>query len=242
MLKKRIITSLLYDSDFMCVKPVAFERPYRRLGTMQQYMNVIERRNIDELLLLDICATTEGRGPQFEKLREICGNVFCPVTIGGGIRSLDDISQLLQCGADKVAIRTHTHLIYEVARKFGSQAIVGAVDSQFIVDGWNTYIIDDKKYNDITYLEHLGAGEILLTCMICDGRMQGYNKGLINRVSKMLKIPLIANGGCGTPHHMLEAFAAGANAVAAGSMFLYTDVTPRDCAEYLTKHGEPVRL
>lgn len=231
MLKKRIIPTLLWDG-IQCVKPVAFERPYRKLGAMEQYVRVIEHRNVDELIIIDIEATPNKRKPNFVRLRQFCDNLYCPVTYGGGISTLDDIRDALNNGADKVAIKTHSELIYQGSRKFGSQAIVAVLD-----DSIETVVgCDAQRCRD------QGAGEILLTCYVSDGLMEGYNLNLIQEASDAVDIPVIANGGCGEPVHMLQALEAGASAVAAGSMFLYTEETPRSCAEKLTEWGCDVRL
>jgi imidazole glycerol-phosphate synthase subunit HisF len=233
-LKTRIITTLLWDGT-NCVKPVAFCRPYRKLGPILQYLKVADRRNIDELILIDICATTEERAPLFAEISEITKNCFYPVTIGGGISALYDVAELLRNGADKVAIRTATQIIPTASKKFGAQAIVGVIDydKTFPLDWVASYAAE---------LEARGCGEILLTDTDYDGRMRGYNLELIDRVTRAVTIPVIASGGCGDPDDMLRAIRHGAHAVAAGSMFLYTDYTPKICAEYLDSEKIPVRL
>lgn len=230
MLKKRVIPTLLWDG-IQCVKPVSFERPYRKLGAMEQYIQVMERRNIDELILIDIEATPQGREPNYDKIRAFCDNLYCPVTYGGGISSLDHISKLLACGADKVAINSHIEILKPAVEKFGAQAIVGVCDFYPNADG--------DRYCE--YLVSQGVGEILLTSMLNDGVMNGYDLNMISEVSN-LPVPLIANGGCGDPEHMEQAFRAGASAVAAGSLFLYTEQTPRSCAKYLNDRGYSVRI
>ena len=232
MLKHRIISVLLTDGNGQCVKPVAFERPYRKLGTMEQYIRVIESRNVDELIIIDIEATAQNREPNFAKLRSWCDNLFCPVTYGGGIRTLDHIRLALENGADKVAIKSIPGLIPGAVKKFGKQAIVYVMD-------W-TGQSDPVKWAQ--YQEHIGSGEILLNDTFLDGTMQGMNTLLIKEVAEAISIPVVALGGCGEPVHMHQALAAGASAVAAGSMFLYTDHTPRSCAEFLSEMGNEVRL
>lgn len=238
MLKHRIIPTLLFDSAMQCVKPLRFNRPYRRLGVMQQYIKVMERRNIDELILLDITATEEKRTIDVDRIRQLTVNLYCPVTYGGNVGSLDNIQSILANGADKVAIKTNKPLIYKAARKFGSQAIVAVMDidtecpDALLLDA----IVEAKT------LEQDGAGEILLTDTCKDGTMQGYNLLLIESVSQSVKIPVIANGGCGCPLDMVKAMGFGASSVAAGSMFLYTEFTPALCAKTLDYHGIQVRL
>jgi len=239
VLKHRIIPTLLWDG-VQCVKPVSFERPYRKLGSMEQYIQVMERRNIDELIILDIEATAKNRPPDFDKLRAFCDNLYCPVTYGGGICTLDHIRDALSNGADKVAIRHQINIIPKAVDKFGAQAIVGVID---YCNRPPHPILPMQTIDETAiYLESLGVGEILLTDTQQDGMMEGYNLELIELVTSAVDIPVIANGGCGEPVHMLQALEAGASAVAAGSMFLYTEYTPRDCARDLIEWGQDVRL
>ena len=234
ILKHRIITTLLYDETGQVVKPVAFGRPYRRLGTLRQYVRVIENRNIDELILIDITATEQGREPNYATIRGVCDNLYCPVTVGGGVSSLAHIRELLKNGADKVAIKTSIGITEKAAKKFGSQAIVGVID---FIDSYDDYYY---PWSYTRALKDLGVGEILLIDDTLDGTMEGYNLELIKHVSSV-SIPIIACGGCGSPEHMAQALDMGASSVAAGSMFLYTDETPRVCAEYLDRKGYAVR-
>jgi cyclase len=168
--------------------------------------------------------------------------------VGGGVRSCDDIDKLLRAGADNVAIGTGwaevPGLIEQASRRFGRQAIVGSLDVSMgtvvyragkTMPGWN-------PYSKAEWLASMGAGEILLTNVERDGQMQGYDLDLIRRVSASVDIPVIAAGGCGSPEHMHEALKAGADAVAAGALFAFTDHTPRSCAQYLQKRGWEVRL
>lgn len=231
MLKKRIIPVLLWDG-IQCVKPVSFQRPYRKLGSMEQYVQVMERRGIDELIIIDIEATPQKRSPNYVKLRHMADNLFCPLTYGGGIRSLDDISMALNNGADKVTIKTSSNIIEKAAHKFGSQAIVAVLDVMWCT-GYKILAID--------YLQKMGAGEIIITDTQLDGTMKGYNLDMIKEAVQRSKIPIIANGGCGEPKHMEQAFDMGASAVAAGSMFLYTEHTPKSCAKCLTEKGHNTR-
>lgn len=235
MLKHRIIPILLTDGQGNCVKPVRFQRPYRKVGSLMQYIKMFEKRNVDELIVLDIEATNEGRLIDCEKIKEYTKELFCPLTLGGGIKNLEDINKLLQSGADKVAIKTSNLLVLDAAKKFGSQAIVAVIN----------FNIQDMPCHIAEYamvLEQDKAGEILLTCMEYDGDMSGYHTKYINYISNMIKIPIIASGGCSEPSDMAKAIRAGASAVAAGSMFLFKDITPRDCAEYLQNEGIGVRL
>lgn len=191
---------------------------------MKDRLRLLERRDIDELIILDIAATPEERGPRFAEVSELCAGMFCPVTVGGGIRSLDDIRELLRCGADKVSIRTASHLILEASRKFGAQAIVA-----------------DVRNVEEALAAH-GAGELLLQSVGRDGMMCGYDLDLIRSVSSAVDIPVIAAGGCGSYDHMRQAIEAGAHAVASGAMFQFCEATPKGAARYLNDHGIAARL
>lgn len=231
-LKHRIIPILLTDGQGNCVKPVRFQRPYRKVGSLMQYIKMMERRNVDELIVIDIEATNEGRLIDCDKIKEYTKELFCPLTLGGGIRNLDDINKLLQSGADKVCIKTNHKIINEASQKFGVQCIVGIID----YTGKLNIGLEAKL------LCKNGVGEILFTNCQLDGAMIGYDYDSIMFVSKNSSVPVIANGGCGSLEDMKWAIESGASAVAAGSMFLFTDTTPRDCAEYLNSVGIGVRL
>ncbi len=202
---------------------------------MEQYIQVMERRNIDELILIDIEATNKGVKPNFRQLRRFCDNLYCPVTYGGGIHSLDDIKEALNNGADKVAVRNKP-LMKQASEKFGAQCIVAVWEEDA------TRVTSDEIEENLDWYHLNGVGEILLVDTLLDGTMEGYSLHLIKMVSEISNIPIIACGGCGEPVHMLQALEAGASAVAAGSMFLYTEHTPRSCAEELTQWGQDVRL
>jgi cyclase len=234
-LKHRIITTLLFDETMQAVKPISFQRPYRRLGTLMQYIKVLDRRNIDELILIDITATEQKREPNYEKLREFTSNCFMPVTYGGGIRTLDSIRMALESGADKVCIKTSEQLIDKAAQKFGTQAIVYCLETN-----------DEDMFKDVISkakeIEEKGAGEILLVDRDYDGTMRGYELDFLQELVREIKIPIIACGGGSEPADMEYALKNGASAVAAGSMFLFTEHTPRSCAKYLHERGYAVRL
>lgn len=256
MLKKRIIPTLLFDDNLQCVKPVSFSRPYRKLGPINQYIQVMERRNVDEIILLDITATVEGREPNIERINALTTNLYCPVTYGGGISTLEHIRDILCNGADKVIIHTAAlsdpNFIQQAANRFGSQAIVVSINSRHLYSiNWVAHNRDIRagaggSFSSWSYaleMEKLGAGEIFITDVDKDGKCEGYNIELIGEVSKTVKIPVIANGGCQWINDMHDAIKAGASAVAAGSMFLYTETTPKMCADVL--HGQfrvPVRI
>ena len=200
---------------------------------------------MDELIYLDIGATPEGRGPDFSMVRDLADEMFSPLTVGGGVRSIKDACQLLEAGADKVSICTGgPKLVSECSGFLGTQAIVAALD---VKDGMATVRCGSHSTLQAAVAwarccEQHGAGEILLTSIDRDGMMEGYDLDLIKAVSLAVSIPVIANGGCGLYAHMLQAIQAGASAVAAGAFFQFTDATPQGAAAYLADHGVEVRL
>jgi cyclase len=247
-LAKRVIPTIL------CRGKTAFKgqryNSSRSVGSALAIARVHAARGVDELMILDISATAENRGPDLDMVRELSAGCFIPITVGGGVRSLKDIDALLRAGADKVSIcdaaLAYNSLIQDAAARFGSQAIVVCIDAI----GRNVVKKREQEWplvlgNTLSYakwLQMCGAGEILLSSVDRDGMMQGYDLDLIREVSQAVSIPVIASGGCGTYEHMLEAFKAGADACASGAMFAFTDNTPRGAAQYLKTQGLEVRL
>lgn len=246
MLKHRIIPILLWNGK-QVVQSVQFKRPHRNVGSMMQHIRIMETRNIDELIILDVNATIEKRKPLFNEIKEFTKELFCPVTIGGGITELDDIKRLIQdCGADKVSIKTVANndcsFIKDASNKFGSQAIVFAIDTFIDPYNKNHYGWAGIPIGILSSVSaSLGAGELLITSTDNNGTKKGYDTDLTKKIASLVDIPIIINGGCGHPDHMIEAINAGADAVAASSLFLFTDWTPRTCAKALQEAGIPVR-
>lgn len=199
---------------------------------------------MDELVLLDITATREGRGPDLGLVEELTAGCFMPLAVGGGVRNLEDVRALLRAGADKVVLRTAGPEVCEqVAKVVGCQAVVYALDV-------STLDHNPKPADRHTIAEAVraalrwqdaGAGEILLTRVEREGAMTGYDLELVSAVAHAVDIPVIAHGGAGTCRHMLEAVHAGASAVAAGSMFQFTDATPKGAAQFLKDNGVEAR-
>ena len=251
MLKIRVIPVLLWDGK-QAVQSTNFKRPHRPVGSMMQHVENYEQRNIDELIILDVEATRENREPLYEAIKEYTSQLFCPVTVGGGIHKLEDITKLLQAGADKVAINTslldNPSFVADAVQKFGAQAIVASINNIYdhginIIcnsDGTQTQGIPTRRV--CKYAEELGCGEILLTDVWANGTYQGYNTDCIFECSYDISIPIIAYGGCGTLRHVVDALRAGANAVAASSMFLHRDITPKDVSRYIQKEGFDARV
>jgi cyclase len=207
----------------------------------------------DELVFLDITATVEERQTVLQWVRRVADSIFIPFTVGGGITNLDQIQDLLRAGADKVSVNSaavkEPSLIQRAAGAFGSQCIVLAVDAKRSGGGWEVYVgggryptgIDAVEW--IQKAEALGAGEILLTSMDRDGTQQGYDLELLRTISELVRIPLIASGGAGSPEHLLEALAEGnADAVLAASIFHYDHYSISEVKSYLSERGTTMRL
>ena len=251
MLKTRIIPTLLLKGLGL-VKGRGFDSG-RRVGAALQSIRVYNLREVDELILLDIAATPGGARPDFREIDELADNCFMPMTVGGGVRSLDDIRGLLAVGADKVAINTAAlatpELIRSGAREFGVQCIVAAIDVWRHVDGrceifshCGSIATGRDPVAWAKEVAALGAGEILLTSIDRDGTMRGYDVNLVRDVTAAVDVPVIASGGCGSYAHMAEVLAASrVAAVAAASIFHFTEQTPREAKDYLAAHGVKVR-
>jgi len=246
----RIIPVLLQRGASL-VKGVKFDS-WRSVGHVLQAAMVHQQRGVDELIVLDIAATPEGRGPNCSDIWELTEKCLMPLTVGGGVRSVEDVGNLFNAGADKVSICTAAvadrAFIKEASSEFGRQAIVIAIDvkaGRLAVRCGREVLNSLPSPKGIALqaigAEECGAGEILLTSIDRDGTLEGYDLDLIRAVSGAVDIPVIANGGCGTYEHMYEAIQAGASAVAAGAMFQFTDQTPKGAAEYLAEKGIETR-
>lgn len=211
----------------------------------------------DEIVFLDISATHEGRKTMADVAREVAKVIFIPFTIGGGIRTIDDIRTLLRAGADKVSLNSAAvrdpQLVKAGAEIFGSQCIVAAIDAKRRADdsGWNVVINGGRIDTGIDLLEwvvevtRLGAGEILLTSMDADGTKQGFDLPMLQAVNEIIDVPLIASGGCGNIQHIedvLKEDAHAADAALAASIFHYGEHTVGEVKDYLSAHGIPVRM
>ena len=214
-----------------------------------------DRAGADELVFLYITASSDARAIKAEMVRKVAETVFIPFTVGGGIRTVDDFKMILREGADKVAVNTaaimNPGLISEAAEKFGSQCVVVAIDAKRRADGtgWNIYKNGGRVDMGIDAVEwamkadKLGAGEILLTSMDCDGTKAGYDIELTKTVAENVSIPVIASGGAGTKEHFYEALEEGkAEAVLAASLFHYKELEICDLKHYLREKGISVRL
>ena len=207
------------------------------------------------MVFLDITASSDGRKTVVDMVRKVAERLFIPFTVGGGIRTLDDFKEILREGADKVAVNSaaikRPELIKEAAEKFGSQCVVVAIDAKKreFGDGWNIYLNGGRVDTGIDAVEwakrveKLGAGEILLTSMDCDGTKNGYDIGLTQAVSQVVSIPVIASGGAGKLEHFKEAIEEGkADAVLAASLFHFKELEMKEVKQYLQDEGISVRL
>ena len=213
-----------------------------------------DQAGADELVFLDITASSDARATAVDMVRKVAEKVFIPFTVGGGIRTVEDFKALLREGADKISINSSAindpTLISRAAEKFGSQCVVVAIDAKRRADGgWNVYKNGgriDVGLDAVEWAaeaEKRGAGEILLTSMDCDGAKNGYDLALTRAVADAVKIPVIASGGAGTKEHFYEALTeGGADAALAASLFHYKELEIQDLKEYLSGRGVPVRL
>ena len=252
MLKKRIIPCLDVK-DGRVVKGINFLN-LKDAGDPVEQAKIYDKGGADEICFLDIAASSENRKILLDKVSETAKSCFVPLTVGGGISSIEDIKNLLLAGADKVSINTaavkNHNFIKESSIRFGSQCIVIAIDAKKIADNkWEVFTHGGKNSTGIDVIEYAkiaeknGAGEILLTSMDKDGTKTGYDIKLTRTVSNLVSVPVIASGGVGNLEHLYEGFKLGlASAVLAASIFHYGDYTILDAKNYLSKKNIPIRF
>lgn len=249
-LARRIIPCLDVDKGRV-VKGVRFEQ-IRDAGDPVEIARCYDRQGADELVFLDITASSEERETMVHVVEAVASDVFIPLTVGGGIRREEDIRRMLNAGADKVAINTAAisdpDFVRRAAARFGSQCIVVAIDARRSGAGWEIYTHGGRRATGIDAvawarrMAELGAGEILLTSMDRDGTRDGYDLELTAAVSDAVGVPVIASGGVGDLRHLAEGLTTGkADAVLAASIFHYGDYTVGDARRYLAERGIPVR-
>jgi len=251
MLTKRIIPCLDIK-DGRVVKGVKF-LGLRDAGDPVEVARIYDQQKADELVFLDITASYENRKTLVDLVEAIAVNIYMPFTVGGGVRNIDDIRDLLNAGADKVSINTAAvrlpEIIGQASQKFGSQCIVVAIDAKRQEDRWEVYINGGRTPTDLDALDWakrsagLGAGEILLTSMDYDGTKDGYDLELTKAISQAVGIPVIASGGAGRREHFYQVFSqSGADAALAASVFHYQELSIKQVKDYLKDKGVPVRL
>lgn len=253
MFTKRIIPCLDVNNGRV-VKGTNFVN-LRDAGDPVEVAALYDKAGADELVFLDITASSDRRETTVDLVRKVAEKVFIPFTVGGGIRTVDDFKLLLREGADKISINSsaidNPQLISDAADKFGSQCVVVAIDAKRRADGsgWNIYKMGGRVDTGIDALEWavkanmLGAGEILLTSMDCDGVKQGYDIELTRTIAENVSIPVIASGGAGKPEHFYDALTEGkADAALAASLFHYKELEIADLKKYLAQRGVSVRM
>ncbi|MFL0250371.1 imidazole glycerol phosphate synthase subunit HisF [Clostridium neuense] len=253
MLTKRIIPCLDVDMGKV-VKGINFVN-LKEVGDPVEIAGFYNKEGADEIVFLDISATNEGRKTMIEVVKKTAERVFIPLTVGGGITSLEDFKNILRAGADKISVNSaaikRPELIAEAAERFGSQCVVVAIDGKKRADnsGWNVFINGGRIDTGLDAVEwaikceSLGAGEILLTSMDADGTKNGYDVDFTNTICKSVNIPVIASGGCGKLEDFSEIFKkSSADAALAASLFHYRELTIKEVKEYLKNSGIEVRI
>jgi len=252
MLKKRIIPTLLWK-NYTLVKGINFDS-WRTVGSVLPSIKVYNFREVDELIIVDILSTINEQEIDYTSVEEFSQECFVPLTIGGGVDHINKVEKLLRSGADKVCINSASYvdpsLIEKAAYKFGEQCVVASIDVRKSDGGKHfCYSHSGTRPTNIDVIEWAkemqdrGAGEILLTSIDNDGTMKGYDLELICKITNILKIPVIASGGAGSYSDMLEAFTqSNASAVAAASIFHFTEMTPKEAKNFLANNGINVRI
>jgi cyclase len=238
MLATRLIPSLLLKHDRL-VKSIQFEE-YRNIGNPINMVRVYNARDVDELIILDIEAKTKG--VNYQLIQKMADECFIPLCIGGGIKTLDDVTHIIQHGADKISINSmaikNPKFITEIAEHFGCQAVVISID----VKDNKVYPTEQDPVEFAQEVESLKAGEIFLTSINHDGMMNGYDLNLINKISKSVNIPVICSGGAGKLSDFVDGINAGADAISAASIFHFTSTTPREVKQCMKDNGINMRV
>ena len=251
MLKNRIIPCLDVKNGRV-VKGINFI-DLKDAGNPVEQARIYSDGGADEICFLDITASNENRDTIYDVVEKTSKKCFVPLTVGGGVKSVDDINKLLNCGADKVSINTaavqNSEVVVESSRKFGSQCIVVAIDAKKNSDNWEIYTHGGRNNTGINAvefakkMENSGAGELLVTSMDRDGTQVGYDLELMSKISSKVNIPVIASGGVGNLDHLVDGIKLGnASAVLAASIFHYGKYSVKEAKEYLDSKGIPVRI
>ena len=251
MLKNRIIPCLDVKNGRV-VKGINFIG-LKDAGDPVEQAKIYSDGGADEICFLDITASNENRNTIYDVVQKTSKKCFVPLTVGGGVRSVDDINKLLNCGADKVSINTaaveNSKVVLESSKKFGSQCIVVAIDAKKNLDNWEIYTHGGRNNTGIDAIEfakkmeNSGAGELLITSMDRDGTQAGYDIELMSKISFNVNIPVIASGGVGNLDHLVDGIKLGnASAVLAASIFHYGKHYVKEAKEYLDSKGIPVRI
>ena len=250
MLKNRIIPCLDVKNGRV-VKGINFV-DLQDAGDPVEQAKIYSDGGADEICFLDITASNENRNTIYDVVERTSKNCFVPLTVGGGVRSIEDINKLLNCGADKVSINTaavqNPKVVLESSKKFGSQCIVVAIDAKKNGESWEIFTHGGRNPTGLDAIEFAikmedsGAGELLVTSMDKDGTQSGYDVDLMNKISSKVNIPIIASGGVGNLDHLVEGINSGASAVLAASIFHYGTFSLKEAKQYLDSKGIPVRI
>jgi len=250
MLKNRIIPCLDVKNGRV-VKGINFV-DLKDAGDPVEQAKIYSDGGADEICFLDITASNENRDTIYDVVKRTSKNCFVPLTVGGGVRSVEDINKLLNCGADKVSINTaavqNSEVVVESSKKFGSQCIVVAIDAKKNGKNWEIFTHGGRNSTGInaiefaSKMENSGAGELLVTSMDKDGTQSGYDIELMKIISSNVNIPVIASGGVGTLDHLAEGIKSGASAVLAASIFHYGTYSVKEAKQYLASKDIPVRI
>ncbi|MBD1173199.1 imidazole glycerol phosphate synthase subunit HisF [Pelagibacterales bacterium SAG-MED03] len=250
MLKNRIIPCLDVKNGRV-VKGINFVN-LKDAGDPVEQAKIYSDGGADEICFLDITASNENRDTIYDVVERTSKNCFVPLTVGGGVKSIEDINKLLNCGADKVSINTaavqNVKVVEESSQKFGSQCIVVAIDAKKNGDMWEIFTHGGRNSTGInaiefaSKMENCGAGELLVTSMDKDGTQSGYDIELMKQISSNVNIPVIASGGVGTLDHLAEGIKSGASAVLAASIFHYGTFSVKQAKQYLASKDIPVRI
>ena len=251
MLKKRIIPKFLLNNGSL-VKYKSFFKDKRMAGNPVSTAKIYNDYGADEFIILDIVPSDESKSKVLKIIKTISEEVFMPFTVGGGIKNLEDINSLLRAGADKIVINSQAvidpNFVNEAAKTFGDQCITISIDYAQIKSGVHRVFInggrDKTSHNPIDWalkMQDSFCGEVLLTSIERDGNMDGYDLNMIRELNSKLDIPLVISGGCGGIQHCVDAFDAGASAVAISSLFLFTDHSPIKLRSHLFSNGVNVR-
>ena len=252
MLTKRVIPCFDVDNGRV-VKGISFVE-LRDAGDPVELAPLYDAEGADELVFLDITASSDDRKTTYEMVERTAERVFIPFTVGGGIRSEQDARLMLELGADKVSLNSaavaEPHLVGRTSERFGAQCIVVAIDARAVGEGrWEVYTHGGRRPTGLDAVEwakkvvELGAGELLVTSMDTDGHLDGYDVPLTRAIANAVEVPIIASGGAGGPQHMVDVVVDGrADAVLAASIFHFGSHRIRDVKQYMAQHGVPVRL
>jgi cyclase len=251
VLKRRIIPKFLLKGGRL-VKGVRFHENFREAGNPVTTAKIYDSYGVDELMFLDIEATVKSQTTMLDVIERVSEEVFMPFTVGGGVRTLEDVNNLLRAGADKISVNTKAveapEFVHQAAKTFGDQCITVSIDYKEVAPRtWRVFTHGGYQATDLDPLEwaqrmqDANCGEILMCSIDRDGTMSGYDLDMIERASEKLSVPVIASSGAGSLQDCLDALAAGASAIAISSMFLFTDQSPIKVRSYLWSKGVDVR-